>query len=94
MTASPSMVDGGRPFQRLEGLPWLGIDDSDQAGCSNFDMATAIVRRTDERGLSVRKGTMVVKGRRANVGEIDAAVVLEFCSGDSRLIDGKRGTRT
>jgi hypothetical protein len=50
VTASPSMVDGGRPFQRLEGLPWLGIEDSDQAGCSNFDMATAIVRRTDERG--------------------------------------------
>lgn len=63
VTASPSIVDGGRPFQTLEGLAVLmGGEASDHVDCSMLDIPATAGKAVEER-CGVKKPTLVGAGR-------------------------------
>lgn len=62
VTASPSMVDGGRPFQTLEGLAVLvGGEASDQVDGSMLDIAATVGKAVEER-RGVKEPSLVGAG--------------------------------
>lgn len=82
VTASPSMVDGGLPLQRLEGLAVLLMEEaSDQLGGSTVDIPATDGKAVDER-RAVKEVTLVGTG----AGEMEtAAAGFEGACADDRV---------